>query len=133
MYRSRVIKKIGLYNKSYKYAQDYECWSRMIPEGIFLNIPKKLISIRVHNNSITFKNVKEQTYSAIQIALNNYRKILKKNKCEIDSLKKVFYFLNAKNLNKRLKINFFDLNLKEIFILIRFPKKLLKVILLKFF
>lgn len=133
MYSSSIIKKIGLYNKSYKYAQDYECWSRMIPEGIFLNIPKKLISIRVHNNSITFKNVKEQTYSAIQIALNNYRKILKKNKCEIDSLKKVFYFLNAKNLNKKLKINFFDLNLKEIFILIRFPKKLLKVILLKFF
>jgi glycosyltransferase involved in cell wall biosynthesis len=133
MYRSSVIKKIGLYNKSYKYAQDYECWSRMMSEGIFLNIPKKLISIRVHNNSITFKNVKEQTYSAIQIALNNYGKILKKNKCEIDSLKKVFYFLNSKNLNKRLKINFFDLNLKEIFILIRFPKKLLKVILLKFF
>lgn len=133
MYRSNVIKKIGLYNKSYKYAQDYECWSRMMSEGIFLNIPKKLISIRIHNNSITFKNVKEQTYSAIQIALNNYRKILKKNKCQIDNLKKVFYFLNAKNLNERLKINFFDLNLKEIFILIRFPKKLLKIILLKFF
>lgn len=133
MYRSSTIKKIGLYNKSYKFAQDYECWSRMMSRGIFFNIPKKLISIRVHKNSISFKNIEKQTYSAIQIALNNYRKILKKNNCEINNLKKVFYFLNAKKLNKRFHINLLDLNLKQIFLLLQFPKKLLKATFLKFF
>jgi GT2 family glycosyltransferase len=53
-FRTEIIKKIGGYNENYKYAQDFNLWSRLLKAGYKIsNIEKPLILYRVHNKSIS--------------------------------------------------------------------------------
>jgi GT2 family glycosyltransferase len=54
MVRAAAIREIGGYDEEFRFAQDYDLWSRMIEYGFQLaNINTPLIQYRVHDNAST--------------------------------------------------------------------------------
>ena len=53
MIRKEVFDKVGLYNESFRFAQDYELWTRIIPKFKTANLPEVLLKYRVLKESIT--------------------------------------------------------------------------------
>jgi glycosyltransferase involved in cell wall biosynthesis len=72
-FRTEIIKKIGGYNENYKYAQDFNLWSRLLKAGYKIsNIEKPLILYRVHNKSISQGSKQSEAYNcAIKIIREN--------------------------------------------------------------
>ena len=65
-----------LYNINFKRAQDYEFLLRIVGKGYTIgNLPKICLKYRINDMGISFKNSREQEWSAIQariLALKNY-------------------------------------------------------------
>ncbi|MCX6717340.1 MAG: hypothetical protein NTU76_01525, partial [Candidatus Taylorbacteria bacterium] len=51
--RKSVFDKIGLYDESFRYAQDYELWTRIVSKFKTANLSEVLIKYRVLKESIT--------------------------------------------------------------------------------
>ncbi len=78
MIRASVIKDNRLlYNENYRYAQDYEFWSRIACYGKFHNIQEILLKYRVDNQQISRSKLKEQ-----QNLAGHIRRIAFDNFCE---------------------------------------------------
>jgi glycosyltransferase involved in cell wall biosynthesis len=53
MIRKSVFEKVGLYDTSFRYAQDYELWTRIAIKFKTGNIPEKLLRYRLLKEGIT--------------------------------------------------------------------------------
>jgi glycosyltransferase involved in cell wall biosynthesis len=59
MIRKEIFSKVGLYNESFRFAQDYELWTRVVSKFKTANLSEVLLKYRVLNESITkSKNLK---------------------------------------------------------------------------
>lgn len=65
MFRREPALKIGGYQESYKYAQDYELWLRLLDLGKALILPDTLLQLRVHKTNISSLHSKTQFTYAI--------------------------------------------------------------------
>lgn len=63
MMRSEVLRSIGGYDESFRFAQDLELWGRMSRAGYrFSNIPTPLVRYRVHGSSSTQGTTRKDAY-----------------------------------------------------------------------
>jgi len=54
MFRTILVRNMGGYNENFRYAQDFDLWSRLSSNGLKLaNIPESLIKYRLHQKSVT--------------------------------------------------------------------------------
>lgn len=53
MVRSSVVKHVGAYDTSIRFAQDYELWTRIVFRYRTENIPEVLLHYRVHSGQMT--------------------------------------------------------------------------------
>lgn len=89
MIRASVLKDNGLlYNPDFRYAQDYELWSRMQGMTHFHNLQEVLLKYRVTDKQITRKNNREQQLLAA--------KIRRKGFCSFCQRKSIVYELDEK-------------------------------------
>ena len=92
-FRKKTIDEVGYYRKKYKYAGDYDFWSRISRKYKMSNISKALVRQRVHNKSITGtpRTHKIQTHLTLEVIFNNinyYINISRKDfKIFIDAVK----------------------------------------------
>ena len=70
MLRKSVLKKIGHYDESFSYAQDYELWFRISKYYKLANIPQPLTKRRIRNGNISFTFESEQLKYAIEARKN---------------------------------------------------------------
>lgn len=95
MIRASVLKDNGLfYNPDFRYAQDYELWSRMKGVTCFHNLQEVLLKYRVTNKQITSKNHQSQQRLAA--------KIRRKGFCSFCQRKSIAYELTEKLALKQL-------------------------------
>jgi glycosyltransferase involved in cell wall biosynthesis len=62
--KSVLVDQLIIFNPSYKHAEDYELWSRLIFLTQFSSVPKTLFKYRVHNKQVTSVHNIEQQNSA---------------------------------------------------------------------
>lgn len=55
-FRKKAIIQSGGYNEDFKCAQDYELYTRLATRSIITNIPKYLLKLRIHKDSISKKD-----------------------------------------------------------------------------
>ena len=67
LFSRRIVVKLGGYDESYKYAQDYNLWARMMTCCKFYTISEKLTYIRESKTSISSLNYRHQKKNAIRI------------------------------------------------------------------
>lgn len=73
MFRKKDIMSVGAYDENFKYAQDYDLWSKLLGKGYKIaNIDSPLLRYRIHENSITQGKTKDLAYEiAMSIAKRN--------------------------------------------------------------
>lgn len=78
MFRASSVKKFNIhYDLQYKYAQDYELWSRLALQGVkFHNIPEVLFYYRISKDQIGSKHGVEQKRLANAITKRNIQAVL---------------------------------------------------------
>lgn len=60
--KREVMEKLGGYDENYLFSQDYELLLRMSHKYRIGVVPKKLMSYRILNRSVSLKNLKKQQY-----------------------------------------------------------------------
>lgn len=71
MFRKNAVIGISGYLDNYRYAEDYDLWSRLSIHWEVANIPIVLVSWRLFEESISVKNAKKQKKATEQIAKRN--------------------------------------------------------------
>jgi glycosyltransferase involved in cell wall biosynthesis len=79
IFRKKNIQQVGGYDDSVRYAQDYNLWSKLLSNGCKIeNIQKPLLKYRLHTQSITQGNNKDEAYySAIKTTRLNISRYIK--------------------------------------------------------
>ncbi|MEI6352473.1 MAG: glycosyltransferase [Candidatus Nomurabacteria bacterium] len=76
MFNKETIQNIGSY-KNYKHIEDYELWTRIVPEYKSINIPEYLFKYRIHSNQITRKTNLEMRLKGIKIRFLGLFRLIK--------------------------------------------------------
>ena len=71
MYRRDAINRVGGYLPATPVAEDYNLYTRLISEGPFIGLPKKLVSVRLHGTSATQQNLATMKQLTQEIAVNH--------------------------------------------------------------
>jgi len=108
MFRREVFEKIGLYNESLRYAQDYDLMLRIVAKLKAVNLPKVLLNYRVIDESISLKNRRLQEWCAIRARINALIKYGYPKHEAIKLIKPIIFFL----IPMRIK-NYFTLKCKR--------------------
>lgn len=66
MFKREVIDHIGGYNETYRYAQDYEMWTRILACGRGHTIPDVLCVRRVGEENISIRKERAQRFNALR-------------------------------------------------------------------
>lgn len=104
MIRNEAFKKYGFYDESYRFAQDYELWCRLIYKYNLKakNLKEKLITMYIPSESLLEKNHHKLFYqrlNGIKIKLKYYNKSPRKIMCLILIIRAfleifILFFLN---------------------------------------
>lgn len=107
MFRKNVIHDVGAYNNHYKYAQDFELWSRLTLHGYKIcNLNKTLIRYRFHNESITQNDrTRDKAYEFVtQIIQNNISRYTTITRNEVEIFLRSFHKHNIQNITELLTV-----------------------------
>lgn len=66
MFRKDVLEKVGNY-RNFKYAEDYELWTRLIYKYPCANLPEKLLKYRIHSEQVTKKSNFKMRISGLKV------------------------------------------------------------------
>lgn len=105
MFRKYEIMDAGGYSESYRYAQDYELYSRLIHRYTLANIPQSLIKFRLHKGSVVAtptsqRIVRENALTLMYQNMAHYLPALTKD--EFNAIKDLLIMKQSK---KRATIN----------------------------
>lgn len=70
VFRKEVVTSAGYYNPYFKYAQDYELWSRVVPRCQAANVGKKLLCYRESGQSMTAQKGRAMRWEALMVRRN---------------------------------------------------------------
>lgn len=101
-FRKDVFLKVGGYNESFQYAQDYELLSRFIAHGQVCNLPEVLFIRNIAANRISSKNNREQLLYSLQIRMKIFIHAEKKLTAFFSIFKSSVKFLLYPLLNKEI-------------------------------
>lgn len=91
MFLKSAFNKTDGYSVDYKYAEDYELWSRLGAVGKLYNIQAPLILYRVHSGSVSQSSNEAQCAVRQRISLENIRPYIGSKDVESDFLGKAAY------------------------------------------
>ena len=87
MFRSKIIlDELNGYNEDFYTNQDYELWSRLVNKYQAVNLPFKLIDLRVHNNSIS-SNYSLKSKKLIESIIYNYIHLMRNKNIDLNLIK----------------------------------------------
>ncbi|MBD3305804.1 glycosyltransferase [candidate division KSB3 bacterium] len=72
--RELVTSRVGHYNPSFVYAQDYDLWVRMAEHLSIATLPLVLVTMRWHDEAISVANITPQDAFGIQIIRHQLRR-----------------------------------------------------------
>lgn len=95
MIRTEFLKKNNLkYNEEFKYAQDFEFWSRCIEKCNIAIIPRVGLKLRIHNKQVSTEKKFEQEEYYLKTLKNNIKKA--NFNIDIEELVDTFKILSGK-------------------------------------
>lgn len=75
MFRSDILKKVGVYNEAVTLAEDYDLWLRVLTVSELANIPDALLRYRIHGSNISSVREAETSSIADRLALGAITKL----------------------------------------------------------
>lgn len=74
MMRRAWFERIGGYNPAFRYAQDWESILRRVWRDEIVNLPDRLIRLRIHQGSLSFQENRRQVLYGIRARLDTIRR-----------------------------------------------------------
>ncbi|MFZ1626793.1 MAG: glycosyltransferase [Candidatus Moraniibacteriota bacterium] len=68
LFRTDIVKRLGGYDETIRYGQDYDLWLRLLPETMLANIPDVLCS-RTTEGTLTARRQREQMLQCVKTQL----------------------------------------------------------------
>lgn len=89
-FRRQPILDLGGYNENFRYAQDFDLYSRILEKGQIAALPEVLVKYRRHAQSVTVHQNSRQSAEdfAYQTTLRNFNKYLSTTSAQLAVLKK---------------------------------------------
>ena len=81
--RAQPMREVGGYRIEYKYAEDFDLWSRLAEHGDVVNLPEVLGKYRVHGESVTTTREQEQNELRFRITRPHLEKHLSHHPDEV--------------------------------------------------
>ena len=75
MFSREAAVAVGGY--TWRWAEDYGLVSRLVERGMSVGVPEKLVNFRLHPNSNTHKLLSEMNAMAVDIAVDNCRRLMR--------------------------------------------------------
>lgn len=76
MYRRETVLRVGGYLEEFKYAEDYELWSRLIEVADIISLPSPMVLYSVDVGGVSREKAREQRAVHCRIARRNMRALL---------------------------------------------------------
>lgn len=76
MYRRRLVLEVGGYSENFKFAEDYDLWSRLLKVSGIKSIPKPLVRYSVDSGGVSRSKFSEQRAVHCRIASKNMSDLL---------------------------------------------------------
>lgn len=111
MFRKDPVLKLGGYNETYRYAQDYELWCRLSTAGQFCILPTVHLQQRFHTQSISAGKKQAQTDYVLKRVGDNLESILG-DRPDAETLAALFEFWTGSS--SEISIESIHQQLKEI-------------------
>lgn len=101
MWKRKEVEKIGLYDENYKYAQDYEFWTRLMESNSVGVVHQILSSIRMHENTITQCRIKDQDSYVTMVAKRQINRFIKREVSDFDAKNMRYIYMHRHGLQIR--------------------------------
>jgi glycosyltransferase involved in cell wall biosynthesis len=72
MYRAEAVRKAGLYDNSFLWAEDYDLYFRLGMIGKFSNLHEPLLKLRTHKNSVSQTRLKKQELMTLLVRFKSW-------------------------------------------------------------
>lgn len=105
VFRTELIKEVGLYDENTRYGQDYELWLRLLPKTTFANIPE-FLCFRNTEDTLTARNQRAQMFQCVRTQLK-YLKLYERPVAEYRFIIEPFLVAIAPEWLRTLKRKFF--------------------------
>lgn len=105
-FRRDLLEEVGYFNEKYRYAADFDFWSRIIRKYRVANIPKVLIKQKIHKESITgsAETGKIQREFAKEIIFNNINYYINLNKKDFKLLSDAVKWAKISSFKNFIKV-----------------------------
>lgn len=103
-FRKKPILEMGGYNERFRYAQDFELYSRLVTKYQLTVLPELLVKYRSHDQSLTLNQSSRQDAedAALLTVLNNWQKYLPLSSPQWLAIKKSLFVKNSSPTTKEL-------------------------------
>jgi glycosyltransferase involved in cell wall biosynthesis len=76
MFKKSAVLAAGGYLLEERHAEDFSLWGRMLEQGEFVALPQKLVQLRIHQQSVSKKNLDIQRALTRQIGIRHCQKFM---------------------------------------------------------
>lgn len=106
LFHKKPILEIGGYNERFRYAQDFELYSRLVAKYQLAVLPEILVKYRSHDQSITLSQGSQRSAEdcALLTVFNNWQKYLPLSSSQWLAIKKSLFIKNSSPTMKELLI-----------------------------
>lgn len=73
MFRTALVRRLGGYDETVRYGQDYDLWLRLLPETAFANLPE-VLCFRITEDTLTARRQREQMVQCVKTQLKYLRR-----------------------------------------------------------
>jgi glycosyltransferase involved in cell wall biosynthesis len=82
LFKKSAALAAGGYLPEERHAEDFSLWGRLLEQGEFVTLPQKLVQFRVHQQSVSQKNLEVQRALARQIGIRHCQQFFRLNEPE---------------------------------------------------
>ena len=82
LFKKLVALAVGGYLPEERHAEDFSHWGRLLEQGEFVALPDKLVRFRLHDQSVSQKNLEVQRALARKIGIRHCQKFMNLNETE---------------------------------------------------
>ena len=100
MFRKSAFRLAGGYQEEERHAEDYSLWTRMVEIGEFVGVSRALLTLRVHQQSVSRQNQDAQLRLTQEIGIRSCESVLRLNR---EEARRAYEVLNASPGDRKLR------------------------------